>query len=346
MTEADNVIKLKLEKEKKRWNNIVGITNIATNQEGTKRIPVWKKNKSVLWYYPSPCKKYNIPVFHVYSLVNQPYILDLTPGTSLVEGFISNGYDVYLLDWGSPQYEDKDLTLEDYIVDYLHQAVKRALRYSNVSEISMIGYCLGGTLSAIYATIFQEPIRNLVLLTTPIDMSRPPVFDKWIQAIQKEELNLNPLIDIWGIIPAEYIKYGIRLVTSPIYFSQYFSLLRRAHENQYVVRWKLFNKWTNDHIPFSGALLRNLLDLAAGNKLINGDLQIKGKSVYLENITANLLVISTGEDRLVPEELSQPIMDKVFVKDKTYKHLKGGHVSLALKGRMPDVLQNWLSDRS
>lgn len=334
------------EKEKSRWRNIASVSSIEANIKGTRRIPIWKKNKAVLWYYPSPCKKYDTPVFHVYSLVNQAYILDLAPGSSLIEGFVSNGYDVYLLDWGEPRYEDKDLKLENYIIDYLQQATKRALRHSRAPEISMIGYCLGGTLAAIYAAIAEEPIKNLVLMTTPIDTSSPPVFDKWIQAIQKGDLDLNPLINEFGVIPPQFVKAGVRLITAPIYFSHYFSLLHRAYDDQYVVKWKLFNKWTNDHIPFTGGMLCDLLDLAADNQLFNGDLKIRGENVLLENISANLLVISTSEDRLVPAELSQPIMDKASSEDKTYKNVRGGHISLALKGRMPDVLQAWLSGRS
>lgn len=334
------------EKEKARWKNIVNISSVDPNQEATKRIPIWKKNKSVLWYYPSPCKKYDIPVFHVYSLVNQAYILDLMPGSSLIEGFVMDGYDVYVLDWGKPNYEDKDLKLENYIVDYLQKAVKRSLRHSGASEISMIGYCLGGTLAAIYAAIAEEPIKNLMLMTTPIDISDPPIVDKWVQAIQRGDFDLKPLIRAWGLMPAPFIKAGVRLVSVPVYFTHYISLLQRAYNDQYVARWKQFNKWANDHIPFAGETLCDLLDLVKDNQLINGGLQIKGKNVLLENISSNLLVITTSEDRLIPEELSKPIMDQVASKDKTYKYLKGGHASLALKSKMPNALQVWLAERS
>ncbi|WP_077324192.1 alpha/beta fold hydrolase [Virgibacillus siamensis] len=334
------------DKEKARWKNIVNISSVDPNQEVTKRIPIWKKNKSVLWYYPSPCKKHDVPVFHVYSLINQAYILDLAPGSSLIEGFVNNGYDVYVLDWGEPRYEDKDLKLEHYILDYLQKAVQRSLRHSGASEVSMIGYCMGGTLAAIYAAIADEPIKNLMLMTTPIDMSHPPVVEKWVQAVQKGDFDFNPLIRAWGLMPAPFIKAGVRLVTVPIYFTHYLSLLQRSYNDQYVARWKQFNQWTNDHIPFPGETLCDFVDIVADNKLINGGLQIKEKNVDLKNISANLLVITTSEDRLIPEEMSKPVMDKVTSKDKQYEYLKGGHVSLAIKGKMPDVLEEWLSERS
>ena len=55
------------------------------------------------------------PVLIVYALVNRPYIMDLQDGRSLVQGLLCAGLDVYLLDWGYPDKDDKALTLDDYI---------------------------------------------------------------------------------------------------------------------------------------------------------------------------------------------------------------------------------------
>jgi len=40
------------------------------------------------------------PVLLVYSVINKPYILDLTPGFSFVEHLLEQGLDVYLIEWG------------------------------------------------------------------------------------------------------------------------------------------------------------------------------------------------------------------------------------------------------
>ncbi|MBS2772259.1 alpha/beta fold hydrolase [Anoxybacillus rupiensis] len=333
-------------KEISRWRNIWTVRSDAERANKTKRISIWKKNKAVLWYYPSPDKKYDIPVFHVYSLVNRASILDLAPGTSLIEGFGSRGYDVYLLDWGAPAYEDKDITLENYIVSYLQQAVKRAIRHSGAAEISLIGYCLGGTMAAIYAAIAEEPIRNLIFIATPVDMKNLPIMNKWVEALRSGTIQPASFFREIGIVPREFIKAGVRLCTVPLYFSHYFSLLQRAHDEAYVRKWKLFNDWTNDHIPFSSAAFLDLMDLVAQNKIINGLLRIKGKSVQLENITANLLVVCTNGDRLIPAELSYPIIEKASSHDKTYQQVEGGHVSFALQGGMPEFWDEWLKQRS
>ena len=85
---------------------------------------IWTKNKAKLYRYTSEHpKKHKVPLLLVYALINKPYILDLTKGASFVEYLVNRGFDVYLLDWGTPGYEDKDMKLDDYVLDYIPRAV-------------------------------------------------------------------------------------------------------------------------------------------------------------------------------------------------------------------------------
>jgi polyhydroxyalkanoate synthase len=336
------------EKEEKRWKGFFSIWNSPDpDVGGTPRFPVWKKNKATLWHYPAVQKRYRVPLLLVYSLVNKSFILDLEPGSSMIGAFINSGFDVYLLDCGIPGYEDKDMTVDDYIVDYIQKGVQRALRHSGADEITVIGYCLGGTLTAMYAAMADEPIKNLILSVAPIDFSAAPVLDKWLKALREEKVNFDRIIDVYGLIPAQFIEAGMRLVTSPVYFSPYLSLLNRAYDDEYVEKWRRFNKWTRGHIPFAGATLKQLNnDIVKENKLVNGGLVIRGKSADLVNIESNLLVVSTSNDRLVPKELSLPVMDLVSSKDKTFRLAEGGHATFTTKNGLPDYLADWLPERS
>ncbi|HEX2183113.1 MAG TPA: hypothetical protein VHH10_12590, partial [Rubrobacteraceae bacterium] len=86
---------------------------------------VWTKNKAKLYRYePQKPKKYPVPILIVYALINRPYVLDLIPNNSLIEYLVGEGFDVYLLDWGIPGDEDRDLSFEHYVLDYLPRAAK------------------------------------------------------------------------------------------------------------------------------------------------------------------------------------------------------------------------------
>ena len=336
------------EKEFKRWKqfmNIIHETDPKVNP--TPRQAVWKKNKATLWHYRAPEKKYDTPIFIIYSLINQPFILDLAPGTSVIESLVAKGYDVYLLDWGVPGYEDKDITIDDYIVDYIQKAVRRALRHSAAKEISVLGYCLGGTFAAIYAAIANEPIKNLIVATVPIDFSASFVPDKWAEGLRDGSINIERLIDVYGLIPASYIEGMFRSITSPIYNSPYVTLLNRAYDKRFVEKWRRMNKWTNGHIPFVGEAFRQLNnDFYKENKLVKNELTIRGEKVHLGNINMSLLVVNAKHDHLVLEEQSLPLLDLVSSEDKTYQLVEAGHISLALSGKLAGIVGDWLSERS
>ncbi|MBT2717308.1 alpha/beta fold hydrolase [Bacillus sp. ISL-57] len=333
---------------KTKWQHLLDIPNQPMPEMGlTPKIAVWKKNKSTLWFYPSAQKKYDVPVFLIYSLINTPLILDLSPGNSLIESFVNEGFDVYLLDFGSPGFEDGDISIEDYIVDYIQKGVQRALRHSGASEITIMGFCLGGTIAAIYAAIADEPIKNLILSVTPVDFSASEFFDQWQEALKEGTADFDETIDIYQTIPASAVKYGIRLITSPIYISPYLSLLNQADDEKYVQNWRRFNAWANGHVPLSGAAAKQISkDLLIKNSLVNGSFKVRGKKAKLSKIDASVLVIASKYDRLVPQEMIYPVMGHLTCKDKTYSLLKSGHAAKQYSGVLPYYLKEWLPGRS
>ncbi|WP_053363708.1 alpha/beta fold hydrolase [Bacillus sp. FJAT-27251] len=313
----------------------------------TPRQAVWKKNKAVLWHYPAPCRKYKTPLFLVYSLINQPFILDLYPGSSMIEAFSKEGYEVYLLDFGILGYEDKDLTLDDYILGYIQKGVRRALAHSRSEGITVVGYCLGGTLAAIYAALAKEPLRNLILFSPPLDFENSPVFHQWHKAVKSGALNIDELADLYGTIPPNVMETTFRIITSPISYTPYLSLIGRTGDQRFLEKWYRVNQWIKGHVPFSGAALKQVTNnLLKENQLINNQMVIKDEKVILGNIKASLLVVSASEDELVPEDMIVPVLKKVSSEDLTYKAIKAGHITLAIRGKLPEFLQQWLHERS
>ncbi|MEH7118826.1 alpha/beta fold hydrolase [Neobacillus vireti] len=339
---------LDLDKEMRRWANMFKVLSEPEPKTGiTPRDEIWRKNKSVLWHYPAKQKKYEIPLFFIYSLFNKPYILDIAPKVSVIEALTNMGYEVYLLDWGSPGYEDKQNGIDTYIEKYLQTAVKRAIRHSGAPEITLIGYCIGGTIASIYASIAEEPIKNLIVATVPIDFEPFMGPDKWAEGLREGDINLEGFIDAYGIIPPKLVEGMFRTIGSPIYFTNYTNLLYRAHDSNYVDKWRRMNKWTLDQVPLAGEAYRQLAnDFFKENKLVKGEWMVGNKRVDLKNIRANLFVVSGSRDNLVHEDQSKPIMDLVSSQDKTYITVETGHVSLALTGLLAKIVHQWASSRS
>ena len=112
-----------------RWNEF---SNAISGPELSEAVTlqlhaIWKKNKATLWHYPTVEKKYDVPVFIVYSLINRPTILDFAPGTSVIGGLVNSGYDVYLF-WGLRDTKYKDITLGDYVVDMILKRCRASIK--------------------------------------------------------------------------------------------------------------------------------------------------------------------------------------------------------------------------
>ena len=114
----------------------------------TPKEAVWQKDEARLYHYePGRQKKYPVPVLIVYAPILRPYILDLVPGNSFVEFLLREGFDVYLLDWGNAGPEDRHLSLEDWILDYMPEAVEGVegvLTDSTAEGLTLFGYCRVG----------------------------------------------------------------------------------------------------------------------------------------------------------------------------------------------------------
>jgi polyhydroxyalkanoate synthase subunit PhaC len=313
---------------------------------------VWTKNKAKLYrYQPSAETKYSVPILMVYALINRPYVLDLLPGNSFIEYLTDQGFDVYLLDWGIPGDEDKDIDFEHLILDYLPRAVKKVLRTSGADELTMLGYCMGGTMSTMYASLFPENLKNLILLTAPVSFPRE---EMGTYSLFTSQNNLDPdlLADAFGNIPGELIDTGNRML-KPVtnYVGTYVNMWERIFEDKPMETWLAMNKWVNDGPPFPGAAFKTWIkDFYQQDKLVKGEIKLRGRRVDLSKIETPLLSIAGRKDHICLLPQAEATMDLVSSEDKEFFVLDAGHVGLmtgrgAKKGLWPKVV-SWLETRS
>src|SRR5262249_39329440 len=126
------------------WPRIQSIRKGVTPSE-----VIYEEDRLQLLHYRSDTKsRFRTPVVFIYALVNRPYILDLKKGRSVIASFVDRGFDTYLVDWGVPHAADRHFTLDDYINGYMVNVVDYVCERANVDEVSVLGYCMGGTMSA------------------------------------------------------------------------------------------------------------------------------------------------------------------------------------------------------
>ncbi len=316
---------------------------------------IWTLNKAKLYHYIPvlpPEKRHPIPLLLVFALMNRSSILDLRPGNSFVEYMVGQGYDVYLLDWGVPGLEDKNNTFDDYVLDYLPRAIRKLKSFSGADEFSLLGWCIGALLTTMYAALRPESgLRNLILLTAPLDFSNPQCggFIRWVN---DEHFDVDKVLAAYGNMPGELLDYGAKAL-KPVenYISNYLRLWENLRDPRVVESWRAMNTWVTDLIPIAGGAYRQLImELYRNNRLMNGTLKLRGETVDLSHIRANVLNLIATEDHIVPPEQTEGIMEKISSEDKQLLRIPGGHIgmmagSAAIKRTWPQI-DAWLAPRS
>ena len=339
-------------------NRLKTLTKVMTTRAAIAQTPkelVWTLNKAKLYHYipvlPKE-KRHPVPLLMVFALMNRPYILDLRPGHSFVEYMLNKGYDLYLLDWGAPGPEDKNLKFDDYTLDYMPRAIRKLKTISGSEEFSLLGWCIGAILTTIYASLRgEEGLRNLILLTAPLDFSNKQnlTFARWTD---ERYFDVEKVLAAFGNMPGEMIDYGAKAL-KPVenYVSNYLKLWDNLDDPRIVESWHAMNTWVTDNVSLAGGAFRQLIvDLYRKDKLMRGELVIRGERVDLSRIHANLLTVIAEGDHITPGCQSEPIMSKVSSADKELFRMSGGHIGImagsgASKHTWPHI-SGWLDPRS
>ncbi|KAF0248236.1 MAG: polyhydroxyalkanoate synthase [bacterium] len=281
----------------------------------------------VLHYLPKG-KVSPIPVLIVNSLINKYYILDLMPGKSYVEYLVNQGLNVYIIDWGTPEISDSILALEDYINSFLVSIVKQVLKHANAKKLSMIGYCMGGTMALMYTAIREQYLKNLVLLATPINFHNDSLLSLWGSP---ENFNVDKFIDVYGNVPKE-ILYSTFMMLKPLKnVSKYVDLVENIHEPEYIKVFNAFNYWIKDTVSVAGETFRQFIKYGyQQNLLVKNLFPLGHRIINLGNISCPVLGVVAEHDEIVPLKSSEILMDLISSKDKELLKVKGGHHSISI----------------
>lgn len=300
-------------------------------------------------YHPLADEVYRVPVLLVMATTNKAFVFDLAPGQSMVEYLLKQGFDVFVIDWAPPAPEERGLTLGDYTQDFIPACVRKVQQTTGEKDVSIIGYCMGGVLSVIYAATHSDgPLRNLACLTTPIDWHAMGLTQIWQD---QRYFDVDRLVDTLGVIPADFITQSFEMQRPAQRIAGQLRVWEQMWNDEFVKSFRAFERWGNETLPVAGEYMRQTTkELAWGNKLLNGELIVDGKPARLEQIKVPVLSVVAEHDHLVPYPCSKPLLERVGSTDKEEILLKGGHVSLiagpnAVR-RMWPRLNAWLTERS
>lgn len=316
----------------------------------TPKDEVWSLGKARLWRYQNPDVRHAPPVLLFLGLVGDSAIFDLHPGNSWAERLVDAGFDVFLFDWGKPEPDEAEHTLDTYVSGYFLPALNAVRRIAQADEVSFGAYCMGAFMALLLLGSRDDvPARNLVLFTPPCDLAQSPRF---IRNFREGRLHAADAIDdTTGLVPESAIRGMFRLLHPTADIVQYVTLWEHLWRNDYIQAHRAVNHWAWSHRAMAGAAFTELItQYVQDNALMTDSAQLGARPVRLRTITTPTLVIVAERDEFVPPASSEALAERLGGDDVEILRVPGGHAgalmgSVARKRTMPGVLA-WLERHS
>jgi polyhydroxyalkanoate synthase len=278
----------------------------------------------LIQYSPTTDKVYAEPVLITPAWIMKYYILDLTPKHSLVKYLVKKGHTVFIISWKNPKKKDRNLGMEDYLNLGIMSALNVISAVVPKRKIHLVGYCLGGTLTAIAAAAMARDndnrLASMTLLAAQTDFTEPGELGLFID--ESQITFLESIMQEKGYLDTHQMAGAFQLLRSnDLIWS------RLIHDYLLGVRKPLTDlmAWNADatRMPYKmhSQYLRRLF---LRNELAEGKYMVNGKPVALTDISIPIFVVATERDHVSPWHSVFKI-NLLTTGDITFALTSGGH---------------------
>ena len=266
------------------------------------RVVLRNRLMELIQYAPTTPTVHLEPVLIVPAWIMKYYVLDLSPGNSLVRHLVDHGYTVFAISWKNPTSEDRDLGMDDYA----NLGVRAALRAIGTivpgAQVHATGYCLGGTLLATMAAALgrtdgtMTPLKTLTLLAAQTDFIAPGEIGLFID--EGQVASLENLMAQRGYLDKKQMQGTFQMLRS----------------NDLIWSHRLQSQLLGQRRPLSDLMAWNadgtrlparmhseyLRGMYLNNALARGEWRVNGKPVHLSDIRVPIFNVGTAQDHVAP----------------------------------------------
>jgi polyhydroxyalkanoate synthase len=334
-------------KDRARKASEVLLGDLDTDLATTPYEVVYQEDRVKLKHYRPSRPSGTTPLLVVYALINRETMLDLQPERSVLQSFLDQGLEVYMIDWGYPTRKDQYLTIDDHVNGYMDNAVEHIRKAHGAEQINLMGICMGGAFSVIYSALHPEKIKNLVTTVTPSNFDT----DKGLLHIWMKQTSADRLAECYRNMPGDVMNLGFLLLNpARLIIDKYVGFLENMDNRKFVENFIRMEKWIFDSPDVPGATFRQFIeDCYRKNLLIQSKLEVGGRRVDLKQVTMPLLNIYGRFDHLVPPEACDRLTSAVGSGDTEDLCLDTGHIGIYVSSKFqrefaPKIVQ-WLGER-
>ncbi len=251
-------------------------------------------------YRPATEQVHAEPLLIVPAWIMKYYILDLSPGNSLVRYLVERGFEVFAISWKNPDAGDADLRMQDYVDLGVRAALGAIGRRVPGARVHAAGYCLGGTLLSIAAAAMARDgdarLATMTLLAAQVDFSEPGEVGLFIN--ESQVAFLEDIMAEQGFLRADQMSGAFRMLRSnDLIWSRvvrHYLLGERTEMNDLMA-------WNADSTRMPARMHSEYLrKLFLENALALGRYRVDGRAVALDTLELPLFVVGTEADHVSP----------------------------------------------
>jgi polyhydroxyalkanoate synthase len=300
----------------------------------------------LLQYAPSTEKVAKRPLLIVPPWINKFYILDLQPRNSLIKWAVDQGHTVFVISWVNPDERHADKGFEDYMLEGPLAAMEAVSLATGVKELNVIGYCIGGTLTAAtlayLAAARDNRVKSATFLTAMVDFSEPGELGVFID--EEQLARLEEHMEKQGYLDGQYM-------------SQVFNLMR---DNDliwsFVVNNYLMGRepmafdllyWNSDNTRMPKMMHSLYLrKMYLQNKLVEpGGIEMGGVPIDLTKIKTPVYWLSTKDDHIAPWQSTYKAT-QIYQGPKRFVLSASGHIAGVINPPVANKYCYWSNSKT
>jgi len=264
------------------------------------------------------------PILLVPAWIMKYYVLDLSPGNSLIRYLVAQGYTVFCISWKNPDRGDACLSMDDYLNLGVRAAFGTIDSLLSKRRVHAVGYCLGGTLLAIAAAAMardgDDRLASLTLLAAQTDFTEPGELGLFIGESQISLL--EDQMGQTGYLTASQMAGALQMLRS-------YDLLWSRMVNDYLLGERSamndLMAWNADATRMPATMHSQYLRrLYLDNDLAAGRYAVDGKPVELKDIAVPMFCVATETDHVAPWQSVYKV-HHLFTDEVTFVLTSGGH---------------------